>query len=140
MEVVRTTRARVIHLRNDYKLIMSRLENAVHAQFAAQSVATSQPAATPSFPSTARQEEGVRADTPFAKVNSVVLNSPAADAGLQAGDKVTRFGAATWLNHDRLAKVAQIVSQNEGVSHQDLFLSNSMLNFVCYRSRFSWLW
>lgn len=55
-------------------------------------------------------------NTPFAKVNTVVSGSPAADSGLQIGDEVTRFGSATWLNHDKLSKVAEIVAQSEGVS------------------------
>jgi len=88
---------------------MSRLENAVHAQFA-QGASNPRPS---TIPSSSSQRAEAQADTPFAKVNSVVPNSPAADAGLAVGDKITRFGTATWLNHDKLAKVAQIVSQNE---------------------------
>ena len=95
---------------------MARLEKAVHAQFASQPVGTTQSAGASSSSSISRTAEASQQDTPFAKVNSVVANSPAADAGLQAGDKVARFGTATWLNHEKLAKVAQIVSQSEGVS------------------------
>lgn len=118
MYPVRTARARVIHLRNDYKLVMSRLEKAVHAKFATQPTATAQQTVPSSSSGASRQAEPGQADTTFAKVNSVVPNSPAADAGLQPGDKVARFGAATWLNHDKLAKVAQVVSQGEGVSQR----------------------
>jgi 26S proteasome regulatory subunit N4 len=107
------TRARVIHLRNDYKLVMSWLEQAVHAQFAAQPSSQAQESAAPS---SSRQAESSQADTPFAKVNSVAPNSPAAEAGLLPGDQITRFGIATWLNHERLAKVSQIVGQSQGVS------------------------
>ena len=93
---------------------MSRLEKAVHAQFAAQPSPRAQEAASSSGSS--RQAETTQADTPLAKVNSVVPSSPAAEAGLLPQDKIARFGSATWLNHDKLAKVAQIVGQSEGVS------------------------
>ena len=39
---------------------------------------------------------------------------------------MARFGAATWLNHEKLAKVAQIVSQSEGVS-----AFQSLMNMDC---------
>jgi hypothetical protein len=143
MALVRTTRARVIHLRNDYKLVMSRLEQAVHAQFAAQPSTRVQQAVASTPSGISGQEDDTRSDTPFAKVNSVVANSPAAEAGLQPGDKVTRFGSATWLNHDKLAKVAQIVSQSEGVSCETsldstvLTLHFAEANFCVRSERFS---
>ena len=52
----------------------------------------------------------------FAKVNTVELLSPAQQAGLRVGDRIEKFGDADWLNNEKLSKVAQIVSQNEGVS------------------------
>jgi 26S proteasome non-ATPase regulatory subunit 9 len=55
-------------------------------------------------------------EAPFAKVNSVVTGSPAETAGLQVGDSITKFGWVDWTNHDKLARLAQVVSQNEGVS------------------------
>jgi len=55
-------------------------------------------------------------NSPFAKVNSVVVGSPAEDAGLRADDKILEFGSATWMNHEKLSKVAEVVAQNEGVS------------------------
>jgi len=55
-------------------------------------------------------------EAPFAKVNSVVAGSPADSAGLKAGDTITKFGWVDWTNHDKLARLAQVVSQNEGVS------------------------
>jgi 26S proteasome non-ATPase regulatory subunit 9 len=55
-------------------------------------------------------------EAPFAKVNSVVAGSPADSAGLQVGDSITKFGWVDWTNHERLSRVAEAVSQNEGVS------------------------
>ena len=55
-------------------------------------------------------------EAPFAKVNSVVAGSPADSAGMRVGDTVTKFGWVDWTNHERLSRVAEAVSQNEGVS------------------------
>lgn len=54
-------------------------------------------------------------EAPFAKVNSVVADSPADAAGLKVGDTITKFGWVDWTNHERLSRVAEAVSQNEGV-------------------------
>jgi 26S proteasome regulatory subunit N4 len=54
-------------------------------------------------------------DQPFAKVNSVVENSPAETAGLKAGDLIRNFGYVSYGNHDNLRKVAECVQGNEGV-------------------------
>jgi len=96
---------------------MLRIEKAVQAQFAE---AASRP--TPPNPqlltrnatSSSSGSSQPATNTPFAKVNSVVAGSPAEDAGLRAHDLITRFESATWLNHDKLSKVAEVVRQNEG--------------------------
>ncbi|KAF2435529.1 26S proteasome non-ATPase regulatory subunit 9 [Tothia fuscella] len=114
---IRTTRARIIHIRNDYKALMSRIELAVQAQFAENASRPSQSTTTMSQSTTSSTNippQQAAPSTPFAKVNSVVDGSPAAEAGLRAQDLITRFGGATWLNHDKLSKVAEVVNQNEG--------------------------
>lgn len=116
---IRTTRARIIHLKNDHKALMAKLEEAVHEQFAAGKAMEN---GTQS--SSRATTNGVTAFTPsapvvepaFAKVNSVVAGSPAEESGLQAGDQILRFGTVNWQNHERLGKVAQAVQQNENVS------------------------
>ena len=114
---IRTTRARIIRLKNDYKAVMAKLEVAVQEQFAAAKAAEDEVSARQTQ---ARSAAGVSSNSaiepPFAKVNSVTARSPADQAGLKAGDKVIRFGTATWTNHERLGKVAQVVQQNENVS------------------------
>jgi 26S proteasome non-ATPase regulatory subunit 9 len=111
---VRTTRARIIRLKNDYKDLMSRIEKGLHAHHARMAEqALASPGATQTRPATSTAPAAIEA--PFAKVNSVVADSPAAAAGLRVGDTLTRFGWLDWTNHERLARVAEAVSQSEGV-------------------------
>jgi 26S proteasome regulatory subunit N4 len=124
---VRTTRARIIHLRNDYKALMAKVEVALHEQFAAleaQGSTNTTTAATdpaPSIPIRPATGRSAPSDTPFATVDEVTAGSPAATSGLQVGDEISRFGAANHVNHDRLKKVAEVVTQNEGVSCRNLW-------------------
>ncbi|EAT78468.2 hypothetical protein SNOG_14231 [Parastagonospora nodorum SN15] len=113
--IVRTTRARIIRLKNDYKDLMSRIEKGLHEHHArlaeqAQSDPEGAARAQASFEATPAALEA-----PFAKVNSVVADSPAELAGLRVGDTITKFGWVDWTNHERLSRVAEAVSQNEGL-------------------------
>lgn len=115
MPTVRTTRARIIRLRNDYKELMTNIEKYLHEHFA--NVQDKDEA-----PSTAGEELRIlpdshteQLDEPFAKVNTVAAGSPAEQAGLQAGDEIRNFGYVNRSNHDGLKKVAECVMGNEGV-------------------------
>jgi 26S proteasome non-ATPase regulatory subunit 9 len=116
---IRTTRARIIRLKNDHKALMARLEEAVHEQFAAGR-APETTAQSNLNAGSSRSMASVPAlpalEPPFARVNTVVSGSPAEQAGLKVGDKVTKFGIVNWTNHERLSKVALAVQQNENVS------------------------
>lgn len=120
---VRTTRVRIIHLRNDHKDVMKYLEKGIHAHFAqlqAQAAtATANGTSAPSVPSTSAADNGIldatAYGTPFARVNSVEPLSPAEQAGLKTGDLIRGFGVVHWLNHERLSRVAETVRQHEGV-------------------------
>lgn len=111
---------------------MNAIETAVHARFASlQDAQRTQHISSASEPSTAipagilnsaapEEGEGARpgiVETPFAKVASVAASSPAAGAGLKAGDKVRVFGGVNWMNHENLAGVARVVAGSEGVSY-----------------------
>jgi 26S proteasome regulatory subunit N4 len=114
--LVRTTRARIIYLRNDYKALMARIEIAVQEQFA--SLASQSSSAFPARPAVAhtpREAIAPEPETPFATIDDITAQSPAELAGLEVGDKIVKFGVVNWLNHERLRKVAEVVSQNEGV-------------------------
>ncbi|KAI1134556.1 hypothetical protein F5Y05DRAFT_209060 [Hypoxylon sp. FL0543] len=111
---IRTTRARIIHLKNDYKDLMNAIEKHLHEHFASiQDTDDGIPTSThraemlgDSIPATL--------DEPFAKVNSVVAGSPAESAGLKPGDEIRNFGYVNRENHDGLKKVAECVQGNEG--------------------------
>jgi 26S proteasome non-ATPase regulatory subunit 9 len=116
MTTVRTTRARIVRLRNDYSALMTRIEKFLHEHFAsldedAAPVATANNS-LPALPDSL----AAPLDPPFAKVNTVAAGSPAETAGLKAGDEIRNFGYVNRANHDNLRKVAECVQGNEGVS------------------------
>ncbi len=115
IDTVRTTRARIIHLRNDYKDLMSNIEKFLHNHFANAEEAPesdNRPAIQPVLP----DAQPVTLGEPFAKVNTVAPGSPADGAGLKPGDEIRTFGYVDGSNHDNLRKVAECVQGNEGVS------------------------
>lgn len=113
--VVRTTRARIIHLRNDYKDLMLVIEKHLHEHFASLDN-TDEPTAASSVREPTLQDSAPEVlDRPFARVNSVTASSPAEAAGLKQGDLIRNFGYVNESNHDNLKKVAECVQGNEGV-------------------------
>ncbi|KAJ3486866.1 hypothetical protein NLG97_g6528 [Lecanicillium saksenae] len=112
---IRTTRARIIRLKNDYKEIMAKVEKFLHEHFANAGEATENaPTATAGASGILPDSETQSLDPPFAKVNSVAASSPAEAAGLKAGDEIRNFGYVNRGNHDGLKKVAECVQGNEG--------------------------
>jgi 26S proteasome non-ATPase regulatory subunit 9 len=115
---IRTTRARIIHLRNDHKEVMKHLEKGLHAHFETlqqnQNATAENTASLRTIPVLNTAPSVGTVETPFAKVNSVASGSPAAQAGLQPGDTIRSFGNVNWVNNERLAKVGEVVQQNEG--------------------------
>lgn len=49
---------------------------------------------------------------------------------------VQRFGDANWLNHEKLARVAQIVGQSEGVSFGLRLVRGGVLTVYSGRSQY----
>ncbi|CAJ0546160.1 Ff.00g096330.m01.CDS01 [Fusarium sp. VM40] len=112
---IRTTRARIVRLRNDYSALMTRIEKFLHEHFASLDEDDAAPIATangsqPVLPDSLTTP----LDPPFAKVNTVAAGSPAETAGLKAGDEIRNFGYVNRANHDNLRKVAECVQGNEG--------------------------
>ena len=120
ISVVRTTRSRIIHLRNDYKALMSVIEKHIHEHFAKLAEDGPMEEATTNgihlngdtpLPTRTFQTLG----PPFARVNTVVSGSPAESAGLKTGDEIRNFGYVSIANHDGLRRVGECVQGNEGV-------------------------
>lgn len=115
---VRVTRARIIHLRNDWKDLMDKIEKGLHQYHAnMQAEAAKAPPEPEKVAPTEISSNSAPPEppeTPFARVNSVEIGSPANEAGLKAGDLIRRFGTAIWSNHERLRKLGEVVQQNSG--------------------------
>ncbi|KAH7270199.1 uncharacterized protein BKA55DRAFT_550866 [Fusarium redolens] len=112
---IRTTRARIIRLRNDYTSLMTWIEKFLHEHFA--SLDENEPAPVASSSNSQRilpDSVSTPLDLPFAKVNTVAAGSPAETAGLKPGDEIRNFGYVNQANHDNLRKVAECVQGNEG--------------------------
>ena len=98
---------------------MSKIELGLHEHHASYQASNPPPHASDSSQAAVRNGAAATdqgwVDTPFARVNSVVSGSPAEHAGLKAGDRIWKFGDVNWLNHEKLAKVAETVQRNQGV-------------------------
>jgi len=114
------TRARIIHLKNDYKNIMVKLDSALEEQFAqiradqAAGLGPVLPPAPLSIPNRSATGPISPIDLPFAKVDEVITNSPAEAAHLQVADQILRFGSVNASNHESLRRLGEVVAQNEG--------------------------
>ncbi|KAK1989487.1 26S proteasome non-ATPase regulatory subunit 9 [Colletotrichum cereale] len=114
---VRTARARIIYLRNDYKDLITMIEKHLHEHFASlqeDDEPEAQPAGSAGFLTDHSAPRPL--EEPFAKVNSVVPGSPAETAGLKPADEIRSFGYVNSSNHDNLKKVAECVQGNEDQS------------------------
>ncbi|SPN97168.1 related to NAS2 - ubiquitin-dependent protein catabolism [Cephalotrichum gorgonifer] len=113
---IRTTRARIIYLRNDYKDLMDTIEKRIHEHFASlPDEPTTEADQTPTAQEPLRDYVAPpELMMPFAKVNSVVDGSPASLAGLKRGDRIRNFGPVNHANNDNLKAVAECVNGSEG--------------------------
>eukprot|EP00127_Corallochytrium_limacisporum_P001261 Clim_evm31s47 gene=Clim_evmTU31s47 len=119
---IRHARHNIICLGNDHVEVMKKLEQALHDIHAQSCEARSAESAGVAGGSSTR-ERVERKPKPavkeysignaFLKVNDVAANSPAAEAGLQAGDLVFQFGTLTENSFKQLTDVATVVQHAE---------------------------
>ncbi|KAK9323021.1 hypothetical protein V1517DRAFT_321635 [Lipomyces orientalis] len=109
---VRITRTRIIRLRNDLKAVMSRIETTLYEHHASLKAKGSESANGNSVASSSKPKPNGIA---FAVINTVVQHSPAYEAGLISGDKIVKFGSIDAGNHQRLARLATVVQENENM-------------------------
>ncbi|KAJ6559173.1 hypothetical protein DFH09DRAFT_521708 [Mycena vulgaris] len=102
---VRNARIRIIELRNDLVAVMNALALALQAVYD-PALATPEPPQ----PSTSGK--------PFARVDGVSPGSPAAEAGLQRGDLVVKFGTLTQqsFSSSSLKPLVEVVAAHENRS------------------------
>jgi len=108
---VRNARVRIIELRNDLKAIIADIAKALEAVY--------DPSAAPapdSSSSGAGALSNVEEDVtkPFARVDGVAPNSPAAEAGMQREDLVVKFGHLT--SQSFMSSSLQILAELVAVS------------------------
>ncbi|KAI9730454.1 MAG: putative 26S proteasome regulatory subunit [Claussenomyces sp. TS43310] len=109
---IRTTRSRIIYLKNDYKALMTVIEKKIHEHFANQ--IPIEPVNSEPIAGGTAVSRPIALDAPFARVNSVVASGPADSAGLKAGDLIRNFGYVNQSNHNNLKRVGDCVQGNEG--------------------------
>ncbi|KAK9490154.1 hypothetical protein V1508DRAFT_425756 [Lipomyces doorenjongii] len=107
---VRITRTRIIRLRNDLKAVMSRIETALYEHHARLRERGSVSAIGIAGDVERKPDPNGIA---FAVVNNIVERSPAYEAGLVKGDKIVKFGSVHAGNHQKLARLASVVQENE---------------------------
>ncbi|RKP05749.1 hypothetical protein THASP1DRAFT_32413 [Thamnocephalis sphaerospora] len=104
-------RGRITQLRNDLKVCVKDIEEALHAAHAAaRAVSEAATDTAASAPVSVEPEE------PFVRVNAVEKNSPAEVAGLRPDDLIVRFGHVHAGNHCQLAALSELVRAKEGQS------------------------
>lgn len=98
---------------------MAKIETGLHTYFASGAAADasrSTGAAARRNPDRVEQNTApLRFGLPFVLVDSVSPGSPAEAAGLEPGDRISKFGAIDQHNHNELRSMVEEVAKNENV-------------------------
>ncbi|ORZ31462.1 hypothetical protein BCR44DRAFT_56126 [Catenaria anguillulae PL171] len=113
---IRHARAEIIRKRNDLKDIYSSIAAALEAVHQAPLDPDPLDPSASSSSSSSSKVEAVPSQpelVPFARVNAVSPDSPAAEAGLIRGDLIVQFGSLDHSNHDGLKALPPLVASHE---------------------------
>lgn len=112
---VRHARIRLIELTNDHKRLTESIAKSLEHLHQHQPVLLST-STVPSTPSNVPQGHTViRPPGPFAKVNAVAPESPAAAANLQREDLILEYGSITSATPNAFQEIARITTEHENV-------------------------
>jgi len=128
---VRGARVRIIELRNDLKAVMDAVGKALEGIY--------DPSLT-SQQSTQNDSSSERPLKPFAKVDGVAPGSPAAEAALQRGDLVVKFGQLdeNSFKSNSLQPLANLVAENENRSISIRVIRSDKTVFLTLTPRKDW--
>lgn len=106
---IRLVRTKIIRLRNDLQRVMHRLGSLLSEQLQAN---LQNPAFTPEAYQAPKKDRFAR--VPFAVIRAVNANSPAQQAGLKIGDRITIFDEdINATNNNKLTEIARRVKDKE---------------------------
>eukprot|EP00047_Mylnosiga_fluctuans_P014452 m.38594 g.38594 ORF g.38594 m.38594 type:complete len:189 (-) comp5514_c0_seq2:197-763(-) len=109
VHAARMSRSELRRLRSDYKDVLAKIEAGLAAVHAASKREETGAGPAPMSPSTPAVLPA------FLVVGPVTALSPAAEAGLQSGDKIVRFGSINAGNFAGMGTIADLVRHSEGV-------------------------
>ncbi|XP_031482433.1 uncharacterized protein LOC116252368 isoform X2 [Nymphaea colorata] len=107
---IRSDRHRLAELRNDHRNLTSEIEKSLQVLHSARS---SSSLAVPSEKSDAMEEDPV-SRVPFAVVDEIASDSPAAEDGIQLGDQILKFGNVEGGGQSLLPRLATEAQSNQG--------------------------
>lgn len=111
---VRSSRQKVIRLRNDHKAVMKEIENKLHqlhAEFKVKKLSQSDTQKATMDPNRNRE---ILLEKTFARISMVARGSPADQAELKNGDLVLDFGSVNISNFTDVSDIGKVVQHSEG--------------------------
>lgn len=111
---VRSSRQKVIRLRNDHKVVMKEIENKLHqlhAEFKVKKLSQSDTQKATMDPNRNRE---ILLEKTFARISMVARGSPADQAELKNGDLVLDFGSVNISNFTDVSDIGKVVQHSEG--------------------------